>query len=84
MDIKQILRDAIDNKVAEILKEEYGIEPSKQMMDETSNEDDSDEDDPDREDYQVRLTNVGDYKIRVVKVVHDNADAYVEKMIKVD
>lgn len=38
MDIKQILRDAIDNKVAKILKEEYGIEPSEQMMDETSNE----------------------------------------------
>ena len=29
MDIKQILRDAIDSKVAEILKEEYGIEPPK-------------------------------------------------------
>lgn len=74
MDIKQTLRDAIDNKVAEILKEEYGIEPSEQMMDETSNKDDSDEDDPDREDYQVRLTSVGDYKIRVVKVVHDNIE----------
>jgi large subunit ribosomal protein L7/L12 len=74
MNIEQMLRDAIERKTAEILKEEYGIEPSKQVMDETSNEDDPDEDDSDREDYQVRLTNVGDYKIRVVKVVHDNIE----------
>lgn len=46
MDIKQILRDAIDNKVAEILKEEYGIELSKEFADKLP------KDDQDCENYQ--------------------------------
>lgn len=68
MDIKQILRDAIDSKVAEILKEEYGIEPSKEFADKLL------KDDQDYGDYQIRLTSVGDHKIRVVKVVFNNMD----------
>lgn len=66
MDIKQILRDAIDSKVAEILKEEYGIEPSKKFADKLL------KDDQDYGNYQIRLTSVGDHKIRVVKVVFNN------------
>lgn len=31
MDIAQVLRNAIDNKVAKILKEEYGIETPKEI-----------------------------------------------------
>lgn len=68
MDIGQVLRNAINNKVAKILKEEYGIETPKEIADKLS------KDDQDYGDYQIRLTNVGDHKIRVVKVVFNNMD----------
>jgi ribosomal protein L7/L12 len=68
MNIEQMLRDAIERKTAKILKEEYGIEMSKEIADKLS------EDDQDCRDYQIRLTNVGDHKIRVVKVVFNNMD----------
>lgn len=68
MNIEQMLRDAIERKTAKILKEEYGIEMSKEVADKLS------KDDQDYEDYQIRLTNVGDHKIRVVKVVFNNMD----------
>lgn len=61
-----MLRDAIERKTAKILKEEYGIETPKEIADKLS------KDDQDYEDYQIRLTNVGDHKIRVVKVVFNN------------
>lgn len=68
MNIEQILRDAIESKTARILKEEYGIEMSKEIADKLS------EDDQDYGDYQIRLTNVGDHKTSVVKVVFNNMD----------
>lgn len=68
MNIEQMLRDAIERKTAKILKEEYGIETPKEIADKLS------EDNQDYEDYQIRLTNVGDHKIRVVKVVLNNMD----------
>lgn len=68
MNIEQMLRDAIERKTAKILKEEYGIEPSKEFADKLP------KDDQDCGDYQIRLTNVGDHKIRVVKVVFNNMD----------
>lgn len=40
MNIEQILRDAIESKTAKILKEEYGIEMSKEVIDEMSEEHD--------------------------------------------
>lgn len=68
MNIEQMLRDAIERKTAKILKEEYGIEMSKEIADKLP------KDDQDCEDYQIRLTNVGDHKIRVVKVVFNSMD----------
>lgn len=68
MNIEQMLRDAIERKIAKILKEEYGIEMSKEIADKLS------KDDQDCEDYQIRLTNVGDHKIRVIKVVFNSMD----------
>lgn len=68
MNIEQMLRDAIERKTAKILKEEYGIEMSKEIADKLP------KDDQDCGDYQIRLTNVGDHKIRVVKVVFNNMD----------
>lgn len=68
MNIEQMLRDAIERKTAKILKEEYGIETPKKIADKLS------EDDQDCGDYQIRLTNVGDHKIRVVKVVFNSMD----------
>lgn len=68
MNIEQMLRDAIERKTAKILKEEYGIETPKEVADKLS------KDDQDCEGYQIRLTNVGDHKIRVVKVVFNNMD----------
>lgn len=62
MDIGQVLRNAINNKVAKILKEEYGIETPKEIADKLSG------------DYQIRLINVGDHKIRVVKAVLNSMD----------
>ena len=63
-----MLRGTIERKTAKILKEEYGIELSKEFADKLS------KDDQDCEDYQIRLTNVGDHKIRVVKVVFNSMD----------
>jgi large subunit ribosomal protein L7/L12 len=68
MNIEQILRDAIERKTAKILKEEYGLEMPKEIADKLS------KDDQDCEDYQIRLTNVGDHKIRVVKVLFNSMD----------
>lgn len=68
MNIEQMLRNAIERKTAKILKEEYGIETPKEIADKLS------KDDHDYGDYQIRLTNVGDHKIRVVKVVFNNMD----------
>lgn len=67
MDIKQILRDAIDNKVAEILKEEYGIELSKQVMDEMS-----EDDEPNKHwCYQVVLRTIGNDPERIERIITD-------------
>lgn len=68
MNIEQMLRDAIERKTARILKEEYGIELSKEFADKLP------KDDQDCGDYQIRLTNVGDHKIRIIKVVFNNMD----------
>lgn len=68
MNIEQMLRDAIERKTAKILKEEYGIEMSKELADKLP------KDDQDCGDYQIRLTNVGDHKIRVVKAVFNSMD----------
>lgn len=68
MNIEQMLRDAIERKTAKILKEEYGIEMSKKIADKLP------KDDQDCGDYQIRLTNVGDHKISVVKVVFNSMD----------
>lgn len=68
MNIEQMLQDAIERKTAKILKEEYGIEMSKEFADKLP------KDDQDYGDYQIRLTNVGDHKIRVVRVVFDNME----------
>lgn len=68
MNIEQILRDAIERKTAKILKEEYGIETPKEIADKLS------KDDQDYGDYQIRLTNVGDHKISVVKAVFNSMD----------
>lgn len=72
MNIEQMLRDAIERKTAKILKEEYGIETPKEIADKSS------KDDQDCEDYQIRLTNVGDHKIRVVKAVFNSMDVDLE------
>lgn len=50
MNIEQMLRSAIERKAAKILKEEYGIELSKEFADKLP------KDDQDCEDYQIRLT----------------------------
>ena len=63
-----MLQDAIERKTTKILKEEYGIEMSKKIADKLP------KDDQDCEDYQIRLTNVGDHKIRVVNVVFNSMD----------
>lgn len=68
MNIEQMLRDAIERKIAKILKEEYGIEMSKEIADKLS------KDDQDCKNYQIRLTNVGDNKIKVVQVVFENIE----------
>lgn len=119
MDIKQILRDAINSEAAKILKEEYGIEMSKQVIDEMSEE----HDEPNKNwRYQVVLRTIGDDPERIARIINDfthdeertqafldavpvaihrgltvdneialrntfltcGADAYVEKMIKID
>lgn len=118
MNIEQMLRDAIERKTAKILKEEYGIEMSKQVMDEMS-----EDDEPNKNwRYQVVLRTIGNDPERIARIITDfthnelrtktfmdavpvaihrgltvdreiairnslltcGADAYVEKMIKVD
>lgn len=68
-----MLRDAIERKTAKILKEEYGIEPSKEFADKLP------KDDQDCENYQIRLTNVGDNKIKVVRVVFENTEHHLKE-----
>lgn len=68
MNIEQMLRDAIERKTARILKEEYGIEMSKEIADKLS------KDNQDCGDYQIRLINVGDNKVKVVRVVFENIE----------
>lgn len=119
MNIEQILRDAIESKTARILKEEYGIEMSKQVIDEMSEK----HDEPNKNwRYQVVLRTIGDDPERIERIINDftndeqrtqafmnavpvaihrgltvdneitlrntfltcGADAYVEKMIKID
>lgn len=119
MNIEQMLRDAIESKTARILKEEYGIEMSKQVIDEMSEE----HDEPNKNwRYQVVLRTIGDDPERIARIIDDfthdeertqafmdavpvaihrgltvdneialrntlltcGADAYVEKIIKID
>ena len=119
MNIEQMLRDAIESKTARILKEEYGIEMSKQVIDEMSEE----HDEPNKNwRYQVVLRTIGNDPERLERIINDfthdelrtkafmdavpvaihrgltvdneialrnafltcGADAYVEKMIKID
>lgn len=119
MNIEQMLRDAIESKTAKILKEEYGIEMSKKVIDEMSEE----HDEPNKNwCYQVVLRTIGNDPERIARIINDfthdelrtkalidavpvaihrgltvdseialrnsfltcGADAYVEKMIKVD
>ena len=119
MNIEQMLRDAIESKTARILKEEYGIEMSKQVIDEMSEE----HDEPNKNwRYQVVLRTIGNNPERIARIITDfthneertqafmdavpvaihrgltvdseiairntfltcGADAYVEKMIKID
>lgn len=119
MNIEQMLRDAIESTTARILKEEYGIEMSKKMIDEMSEE----HDEPNKNwHYQVVLRTIGTDPEGVERIINDlthdklrtkafmhavpvaihrglnvdieialrntlylcGADAYVEKMIKVD
>lgn len=119
MNIEQMLRDAIERKTAKILKEEYGIEMSKQVIDKISEE----HNEPNKNwRYQVVLRTIGDDPERIERIINDfthdeqrtqafmdavpiaihrgltvdneialrntfltcGADAYVEKMIKID
>lgn len=119
MNIEQMLRDAIESKTARILKEEYGIEMSKQVIDEMSEEHDK----PNKNwRYQVVLRAIGDDPERIARIIDDftrdekrtqafmdavpvaihrglildneialrnifltyGADAYVEKMLRID
>lgn len=66
MNIEQMLRDAIERKTARILKEEYGIEMSKQVIDEMSEE----HDEPNKNwHYQVVLRNIGDDPERIARII---------------
>lgn len=119
MNIEQMLRDAIERKTAKILEEDYGIELSKKVIDEMSEEHDA----PNKNwCYQVVLRTIGDDPESIARIIDDfthdeertqafmdavpvavhrgltvddeialrntfltcGADAYVEKMIRVD
>lgn len=68
MNIEQMLRDAIESKTARILKEEYGIEMSKQVIDEMSEE----HDEPNEHwQYQVVLMDVGENDDRIVDIINN-------------
>lgn len=119
MNIKRMLRDAIESKTARILKEEYGIEMSKQVIDEMSEEHNESNK---NWRYQVVLRTIGNDPERIARIINDfvhdeertqafinavpvaihrglildneialrntfltcGADAYVEKMLKID
>lgn len=68
MNIEQMLRDAIERKTAKILKEEYGIKMSKQVMSEMSEE----HDEPNKNwRYQVVLKTIGDDPERIARIIND-------------
>lgn len=68
MDIEQMLRDAIEHKAAKILKEEYGIESSKKVIDEISEEHDK----PNKNwRYQVVLSTIGDDPESIAHIIND-------------
>lgn len=68
MNIEQMLRDAIERKTTRILKEEYGIEMSKQVIDEMSEEHDK----PNKNwRYQVVLRTIGDDPERIARIIDD-------------
>lgn len=71
MNIEQMLRDAIESKTAKILKEEYGIEMSKQVIDEMSEE----HDEPNKNwRYQLVLKNIGDDPERIARIITNFTD----------
>lgn len=68
MNIEQMLRDAIENKTARILKEEYGIEMSKKVIDEMSEE----HDEPNKNwRYQVVLRAIGTNPEDIERIIND-------------
>lgn len=68
MNIEQMLRDAIECKIARILKEEYGIEMSKQVIDKISEE----HNEPNKNwRYQVVLRAIGDDPERIERIIND-------------
>ena len=68
MNIEQMLRNAIESKTARILKEEYGIEMSKQVIDEMSEE----HDEPNKNwRYQVVLRTIGNDPERIARIITD-------------
>lgn len=68
MNIEQMLRDAIERKTAKILKEEYGIEMSKKVIDEMSEE----HDEPNKNwCYQVVLRTIGDDPEGIAHIIND-------------
>lgn len=71
MNIEQMLRDAIERKTAKILKEEYGIETSKQVMSEMSEK----HDEPNKNwHYQVVLKTIGDDPERIERIINNFID----------
>lgn len=68
MNIKQVLRDAIERKTAKILKEEYGIEMSKKVIAELSEE----HNEPNENwSYQVVLKTIGNDHDRIACIVNN-------------
>ena len=68
MNIEQMLRDAIESKTARILKEEYGIEMSKQVIDEMSEE----HDEPNKNwRYQVVLRTIGNDPESIARIINN-------------
>ena len=68
MNIEQMLRDAIERKTAKILKEEYGIEMSKQVIDEMPEE----HNEPNKNwRYQVVLRTIGDNPEDIARIIND-------------
>ena len=68
MNIEQMLRDAIERKTAKILKEEYGIEMSKQMTDAILKKCDE----PNEQcQYQTVLMDVGENDDRIADIINN-------------